>query len=69
MLVLVFIVGLFAGFLLQSMLVVKNVKGQLRIHPDEDGPYLFVELDSTPDKLMKQKLVIFRVKNNTNSPN
>ncbi len=39
--------------------------GLIRIHPnDEEGgrPYLFLELDDVPEKMMNKKYVVFRVK-------
>lgn len=61
MYVVIFIVGVAIGFLLQSTLMAKHIKGELRIKRDEDGSYLFVELGTTVERLSEHKFVTFKV--------
>ena len=61
MYVVIFIVGVAIGFLLQSTLMTKHIKGELRIKRDEDGSYLFVELGTTVERLSEHKFVTFKV--------
>lgn len=61
MLVAMFVLGVIVGFILQSTLMAKHIKGNLRIKSDGEESYLFVELNSTVDKLANHKVVTFKV--------
>ena len=57
-------------FLLGAVIMAKGVlkwnAGTLRIDSsDEDGPYLFLELEKTPDYLKECKYVLFTVNSNS----
>ena len=43
--VIIFVAGVLLGFLLQSMLITKNISGNLRMKSDDEDAYLFVELN------------------------
>ena len=59
--VIIFVVGVLVGFLLQSTLMAKHIKGNLRMRTDGEDAYLFVELNTTVDKLAGHKVVTFKV--------
>lgn len=46
------------------ILILRKRDGLLRVHWDEDEgkPYLFLELDDVPEKLIKRRVVVFRMK-------
>ena len=58
-------VGILIGIAIcGSILILRKRDGLLRVHWDEDEgkPYLFLELDDVPEKLIKRRVVVFRVK-------
>ena len=56
------VVGIMIGFTVGIIYHKKKVKGVLRIDKsDPDGPYLFLELESDPAILEKQKYVTLEV--------
>ena len=56
------VVGIMIGFTVSIIYHKKKVKGVLRIDKsDPDGPYLFLELESDPAILEKQKYVTLEV--------
>ena len=59
--VIIFIIGILVGFVLQSTLMAKHIKGNLRLRSDGEDAYLFVELNTTVDKLAGHKVVTFKV--------
>lgn len=59
--VIIFVAGVLLGFLLQSTLMAKHIKGNLRMKSDGEDAYLFVELNTTVDKLVNHKVVTFKV--------
>lgn len=59
--VIIFVAGVLLGFLLQSMLITKNISGNLRMKSDDEDAYLFVELNKTVDKFANQRIAIFKV--------
>ena len=60
------IVGIIVGGLLTVIITMRQrCAGLIRIHPnDEEGgrPYLFLELNDVPEKMMNKKYAVFRVK-------
>jgi len=46
------------------VMLLRKCDGLLRVHWDEEEvkPYLFLELDDVPEKLIKRRFVVFRVK-------
>lgn len=60
-LVIGFLIGLILGVFITTF---KKKDGLLRVHWDEDDgePYLFLELDEAPEKVIRKKFVIFKVK-------
>lgn len=58
-------VGILIGIAIFGIvLILRKRDGLLRVHWDEDEgkPYLFLELDEVPEKLIKRRVVVFRVK-------
>lgn len=58
-------VGILIGIAICGIiLILRKRDGLLRVHWDEDEgkPYLFLELDDVPEKLIKRRVVVFRVK-------
>ena len=58
-------VGILIGIAICGIiLILRKQDGLLRVHWDEDEgkPYLFLELDDVPEKLIKRRVVVFRVK-------
>lgn len=58
----VFVLGVVCGITVQALRNKPKTKGTLRIYNDpDDGPYLFLELTSDPNDVMKEKFVTFDV--------
>lgn len=58
-------VGILIGIAICGIiLILRKRDGLLRVHWDEDEgkPYLFLELDDVPEKLIKRRVVVFCVK-------
>ena len=56
------ILGAVIGLVLTCITIASWIAGTLRIDSsDEDGPYLFLELDCTVNFLKKRKYVLFKV--------
>lgn len=63
-LIVMFLIGLITGFIFAEIRSCsKPIAGVLRIDNSdpEDGPYLFLELSTSPDKLEESSKVIFKV--------
>ena len=60
------IIGFLTGMFLTVVIAMWcRFAGLIRIHPndeDENRPYLFLELNDVPQKMMSKKYVMFRVK-------
>jgi len=59
------VIGIAIGIMMSVLgMMIRKKEGLLRIHWDEDEnkPYLFVELNDVPEKLIHRKYVVFRVK-------
>lgn len=63
--IIAFVVGVLAGFLIAAVLFRrKPVSGALRVDTSDpqDGPYLFLELTESMDKVLRSRQVTFNVK-------
>ena len=57
------LVGIIAGMFVMAIGVLQLCAGILRIDSsDEDGPYLFLDLDKNVDSIRERKYVLFKVK-------
>lgn len=60
--IIVAVLSILVGVVLTLVVLRGKTSGNLRMYNDpEDGPYLFVELDTEPTIIMKKKYVIFKV--------
>lgn len=61
-----FLLGMLVGLVVVYIIGVIRYKfgGLLRVHYEEetDRPYLFLELNDVPDKIVRKRYVIFKVK-------
>lgn len=56
------VVGFFGGIVLTKIFSKPEIMGTLRMYQDEDdGPYLFLELDAEPQTIMNRKEATFKV--------
>lgn len=57
-------VGILIGILMTMLTAMWcRFEGLIRLHPGDDGerPYLFLELNKEPEKMLGKKYVIFKV--------
>lgn len=61
--IIVFLLGASFGSLIYKLSHVPNAVGQLRIDSSdpEDGPYLFLELETDPDILKRKEYIYLKV--------
>ena len=68
--IIVTVLSILVGVVLTLVVLKRKTSGDLRMYVDEeDGPYLFVDLDAEPTIIMKKKYVIFKVNPNYTSRN
>ena len=62
---LLFVLGVMVGMLLTKLSYKPDIVGTLRMDSSDpdDGPYLFLELETTPETLKKQNFVTLKVNN------
>lgn len=60
-----YIIGFIVGFLFKKVLAWRIPSGNLRIDcsESESKPYIFLELEKSPDSLKDEKYIVLRVKN------
>lgn len=56
-----YLIGVFCGGVLYRAKVCKESYGKLKQAHDDGETYLFLELNTTPDRIMEEDYVIFKV--------
>lgn len=63
--IILFVLGVIFGGIVTNFIYLYDIDGELRIDRSVNKTYpnLFLEIEHSPEKLYKKKIVVFRVKN------